>query len=145
MADNTASVVWTGEVRTGSGQVSFDTSQAAGPLDVTFPARAGQESGKTTPEELIAAAHATCYAMALSSALGSGGTPPTQLDTSATVTFSMEGGPHISKIALSVKGVVPDLDAAGFAEAAATAKDGCPVSKLVAGNVEVTLDAELKG
>ncbi|MBA2318810.1 MAG: OsmC family peroxiredoxin [Euzebyales bacterium] len=142
-ADSKASVTWQGDIKTGTGVVSLDSSQAAGPLDVTFPARTGEQEGPTTPEELIAAAHATCYSMSLSGALARSGNAPDKLDTSAVVTFSTDGGPHISKVALSVVGEVPGVDAEAFGQAAAAAKDACPVSKLMAGNVELTLDARL--
>lgn len=141
--DRTASTAWRGEVKTGTGSVSLDSSQAAGPLDVSFATRAGEPDGETSPEELIAAAHASCFAMALSSALGSAGSPPERLDTRATVTFSMEGGPHIAGVALAVRGDVPGVDADTFARTAEQAKDGCPVTKLMGDGVEVSLDAQL--
>ncbi len=141
--DRTATVSWQGEVKTGSGSVTMDSSSAFGPFGVSFPSRSGDPEGQTSPEELIAAAHASCFAMALSSALGANGTAPEQLDVSATVTFSMDGGPHISQVALSVRGQVPGVEAEAFRSFAEQAKDGCPVSKLMAGNVAVSVDAAL--
>lgn len=143
-ADRTASTSWSGEIKTGTGSVSLDSSQAAGPLDVAFATRAGEPDGQTSPEELIAAAHASCVAMAMASALGSAGYTPERLNTSATVTFSMEGGPHIAAVALSIRGAVPGMDTDTFAQTAEQAKDGCPVSKLMDGNVDLSLDADLE-
>ena len=101
------------------------------------------EDGKgTNPEELIAAAHAACFSMALSAGLAKAGTPPDELATSATVTF--QPGEGITKIALTVEGSVPGLDASGFAEAAQTAKENCPVSKALASVPEITLEARLR-
>lgn len=142
-ADRTASTSWSGEIKTGTGSVSLDSSRAAGPLDVSFATRAGEPDGQTSPEELIAAAQASDIAMAMASALGSAGYTPERLDTSATVTFSMEGGPHIAGVALTIRGQVPGMDADAFVRTAEQAKDGCPVSKLIAGNADVSVDAEL--
>ncbi len=143
MIDRKATIVWNGDLKTGGGEVSLDSSGAAGPLAMTWPARADEPEGHSSPEELVAAAHATCYAMGLSSALAGGGNAPEKLESSAVVTFSMDGGPHISKVALTVVGTVPGISAEDFASAAEAAKDGCPVSKLMDGNVELTLDASL--
>jgi lipoyl-dependent peroxiredoxin len=143
MTDRKATTVWHGDLKTGKGEVTFDSSGAVGPLPMTFPARAGEPEGHSSPEELIAAAHATCFSMALSSALSNGGNAPEKLETSAVVTFSMDGGPHISKVALKVVATVPGISEDDFMEAANGAKDGCPVSKLMAGNTELTLDASL--
>ena len=103
-----------------------------------------RSEGKTSPEELIAAAHATCYSMALSDILGEAGTPPTRLETGAVCTFAqVEGGFKIASVELSVKGTVPGIDAAAFAAAAEQAKDGCPVSQALKGNVAVSVAAAL--
>lgn len=123
--------------------MSLDTSQAAGPLQVSFPTRAEQANGQTSPEELIAAAHASCYSMALSKALADAGTPPESLETSAVATFDITGGPHISQVSLTVRGTVPNASEDDFRKAAEAAKDGCPVSQALAGNVAITLDAAL--
>ena len=141
--DRKASTVWTGDLKSGKGKTSLDTTGLATDLPVSWPSRTEDPGGQTSPEELIAAAHSACYSMALSNVLAQAGTPPEQLETSAVVTFDTEGGPHISKVALTVRGTVPDADADAFADAAAKAKDGCPVSKALAGNVDITVDATL--
>jgi lipoyl-dependent peroxiredoxin len=139
-----ASTIWEGDLQAGSGTTSFDSSGAAGPLTMSWSQRAGESKDQSSPEELIAAAHATCFSMALSGALGKNGTPPERLEVSATVTFSTDGGAHIESSQLTVVGTVPGLDEAGFAEFANGAKDGCPVSKALAGNVELSVEASLK-
>jgi len=126
----------------GAGTIERVGSGAFGPLDVTWASRAEEPAGRTSPEELIAAAHAACFSMALSHALAQAGTPADQLSTSATVTFVP--GTGITKVALTVVGRVPGVDDAGFAEAAEGAKTGCPVSKALAGVPEITLDARLE-
>ena len=136
-----AEVVWHGDLMHGAGTIVSATSGAVGPLDVSWASRAEEPNGKTSPEELIAAAWAACFSMALSAALGKAGTPPEKLETSATVTF--QPGEGITRGALSVRGTVPQLDADAFQAAAADAKANCPVSKALAGIPEVTLDAEL--
>lgn len=137
-----ASVTWQGDLMNGSGRVEEVGSGAFGPLDVGWPARAEEASGgRTSPEELVAAAHAACFSMALAHGLAQAGTPPGRLETSAAVTFVP--GTGITRVALSVRGAVPGLDAAGFAEAAESAKANCPVSKALAGGPEITLDAAL--
>lgn len=142
-AERRASVTWNGDLMHGSGTIDEVGSGAFGPLDVSWPARAEEASGgKTSPEELIAAAHASCFSMALSGGLAKAGNPPERLRTSATVTFVP--GTGITKIALEVRGSVPGLDADGFREAAEAAKAGCPVSKALAGVPEITLDAGLE-
>jgi len=139
--DRTATVTWQGSLLEGAGTIHEVGSGAFGPLDVSWVSRAEEPNGKTSPEELIAAAHAACFAMALSSGLAQAGTPADRLDTSATVTF--QPGQGIIRIALGVRGVVPGIDEAGFAAAAAGAKAGCPVSKALAAVPEITLDAAL--
>ena len=124
-----ASAHWEGSLMQGAGEVTFDSS-GLGTYAVTWPSRAEEPNGRTSPEELIAAAHATCYSMALSHGLAGAGTPPTSIDTSAEVTFVP--GTGITQIALSVVGRVPGLDAEGFRTAAEAAKTGCPVSKALA-------------
>jgi osmotically inducible protein OsmC len=137
-----AEVTWHGDLMSGSGTVDSVTSGAVGGLEVSWPSRAEEPNGLTSPEELIAAAHATCFSMALSHGLAQGGHAPEQLDTSATVTF--QPGEGITKIALEVDGRVPGMDDATFAEAAQQAKDNCPVSKALAGVPEITLSARLQ-
>jgi lipoyl-dependent peroxiredoxin len=141
-AERYASVTWTGDLMSGSGTIDEVGSGAFGPLDVSWAARSEEASGgKTSPEELIAAAHASCFSMALSGALAKAGNPPERLRASATVTFVP--GTGITKIVLTVRGSVPGLDADGFREAAEGAKKNCPVSQALAGVPEITLDAEL--
>lgn len=141
-AVRTASVTWSGDLLSGSGTVDEVGSGAFGPLEVSWPARSEEASGgRTSPEELLAAAHASCFSMALASGLAKAGTPPERLQTSAAVTFVP--GTGITRIELSVRGTVPGLDADGFRAAAETAKATCPVSKALAGVPEIVLDASL--
>ena len=139
--DRTVSATWNGSLLEGAGTIHEAGSGAFGPLAVTWASRAEEPDGKTSPEELIAAAHAACFAMALAHGLAQAGTPADQLDTSATVTF--QPGEGIIRVALSVRGSVPGIDAETFAAKAADAKVGCPVSKALAGVPEITLDAKL--
>lgn len=139
--DRTAHVTWTGSLMEGSGTIDSVGSGAFAPLDVTWASRAEQPAGRTSPEELLAAAWASCFSMALSHALAGDGTAPERLETAVTVTF--QPGQGIVKGAISVVGTVPGLDAAGFAEKAEGAKANCPVSKALAGIPEITLVAEL--
>jgi lipoyl-dependent peroxiredoxin len=142
MADRTAHVTWSGSLMEGSGTITSVESGAFGPLDVTWAARAEEDSaGLTSPEELIAAAHAACFSMALSHGLAQAGAPPEKLDVDATLTFVP--GTGITKVALEVRGAVPGLDEAAFVEAAETAKDNCPVSKALAAVPEITVEASL--
>lgn len=136
-----AEVTWQGDLQSGGGTIDRVGSGAFGPLDVTWASRAEDPAGRTSPEELIAAAHASCFSMALSSALGKAGTPPEQLSTSASVTFVP--GEGITRIALEVVGRVPGLDEPAFREAAEGAKTNCPVSKALASVPEIVLDARL--
>jgi osmotically inducible protein OsmC len=142
MSVRRAEVTWKGSLMEGSGSIDEVGSGAFGPLDVTWAARSEDASGgKTSPEELIAAAHAACFSMALSHGLAQGGNPPDELKTSAAVTFVP--GTGITQIALTVRARVPGLDAEQFAEAAQTAKENCPVSQALAGVGEISLDAAL--
>jgi osmotically inducible protein OsmC len=136
-------VTWQGDLMSGSGVIDSVSSGAFGGLGVSWLARAEEPGGKTSPEELIAAAHAACFSMALSHGLAQDGHAPQQLDTSATVTF--QPGEGITKVALSVEGHVPGLDEDAFRAAAEQAKENCPVSKALAGVPEITLDARLAG
>ncbi len=137
-----AEVTWQGDLMSGSGTIDRVGTGAFGPLDVSWPARTEDASGgKTSPEDLIAAAHAACFAMAFSHGLAQAGHAPEKLSTSATVTFVP--GTGITKSALTVRGVVPGLDDGAFREAAEAAKAGCPVSQALAGVPEITLDASL--
>jgi osmotically inducible protein OsmC len=145
MVDRKASATWEGDLFTGKGTVTLDSAMAP-PMDVSWAARAENPEGQTSPEELVAAAHSTCYSMSFSLALAKNGTPPNRLDTSAVVTFEKragEAGFSVTRSALTVRGDVPDIDADTFARIAAEAKDGCPISRALKGNVEITLDATL--
>jgi lipoyl-dependent peroxiredoxin len=140
-AERTAHVTWSGSLLEGGGTIERVGSGAFGPLDVTWASRTEESNGRTSPEELIAAAHASCFSMALSGALAKAGTPPERLETSATVTFVP--GEGITKSALTVRGSVPGMDEDAFRAAAETAKENCPVSKALAALPEITLDASL--
>ena len=134
---------WNGDLFNGSGNVSLD-SGAAGPLPVSWASRTEAAEGKTSPEELIAAAHAACYSMAFSNILAGAGHVATQLDTSGVATFAKtDAGMRITTMELVVVGQVPGITAEAFAELAEEAKTGCPVSNALAGNVEITLEATL--
>jgi len=126
----------------GSGRIDEVGSGAFGPLDVTWASRAEDPDGRTSPEELIAAAHASCFSMALSLVLAEGGTPPEELKTGAEVTFVP--GTGITKIALTVRGRVPGLDEHGFREAAEGAKDNCPVSQALAAVGDISVESKLE-
>jgi osmotically inducible protein OsmC len=139
--DRNAKVTWQGSLMDGSGTIEGVGSGAFGPLDVTWVSRADTPDGRTSPEELIAAAWAACYSMSLSHALAGAGTPPERLETSVTVTF--QPGEGITKGAITVVGTVPGIDHDAFVEQAEGAKVNCPVSKAVTGIPEVTLDATL--
>ncbi|GEA82175.1 OsmC family peroxiredoxin [Cellulomonas sp. CW35] len=144
MPTRSAHTSWQGTLADGSGHVELSSS-GAGAYDVSFPRRAADEAGGvTSPEELIAAAHSSCYAMQLSALIGEAGGTPVALDVKADVTLRPDpaGGFRISGIALTVRGQVEGLDADGFRAAAESAKAGCPVSKALTGT-EITLDAAL--
>jgi osmotically inducible protein OsmC len=142
MAERTAEVTWRGSLLEGEGTIDRVGSGSFGPLDVTWASRTEEPGGKTSPEELIAAAHASCFSMALSSALAKAGSPPELLRTSATVTFVP--GTGITKSALRVRATVPGMDETTFLEHAQAAKEGCPVSQALAAVPEITLDAALE-
>ena len=137
-----AEATWQGSLIEGSGRIERVGTGAFGPLDVTWKARTEAPGAQTSPEELLAAAHATCFSMALAHELAQGGNPPERLDTSADVTF--EPGTGITKIRLTVRGLVPGLDESAFRQAAEGAKTGCPVSQALAGVPEITLEAALE-
>jgi lipoyl-dependent peroxiredoxin len=141
MADRSASVTWQGDLMSGNGEIDEVPSGAFGPLQVTWSARAEDANGKTSPEELLAAAHATCFAMALSHGLAQAGHAAERLQTSATVTFVP--GTGVTRSALTVVGSVPGVDEDEFRSAAEDAKENCPVSKAL-GGVEKTLEARLR-
>lgn len=142
-ADRRAEVTWEGNLVNGSGNIDSVGSGAFSDLPVTWASRTESSDGRTSPEELIAAAHASCYSMALSHGLNQAGTPPQRLSTSAVVTFVPGKGVTTSHI--TVVGIVPGIDEATFKAAAEGAKENCPVSKALQGNVAITLDASLHG
>ncbi|WP_326596841.1 OsmC family protein [Streptomyces sp. NBC_01803] len=134
-----ATTNWEGSLMEGAGTVSLDSS-GVGKFDVTWPSRAEEPHGRTSPEELIAAAHSSCFSMALSHGLAGAGTPPESVQTQASVTF--QPGQGITGIVLSVKARVPGISAADFQTAAEAAKANCPVSKALTG-APISLEAEL--
>jgi osmotically inducible protein OsmC len=140
--DRRAEVRWQGSLTDGSGTIVSTTTGSIGEQPVSWAARSTDETGGvTSPEELIAAAHAACFAMALSNVLAKDGHAPDELRTSATVTF--QAGEGITGIALTVEGSVPGLDEEGFREAARTAKENCPVSQALAAVPEISLEVQL--
>ena len=139
-ATRSAHTVWEGNLFKGNGVVTFDSSGILAEQPVTWAARTEEPGGKTSPEELIAAAHSSCFSMALSHGLAGAGTPPTKLETKADVTF--QPGEGITGIHLTVEGTVPGIDNDAFVAAAEDAKKNCPVSQALAGTT-ITLDAKL--
>ncbi len=145
MPTRTARTAWNGTLQDGSGQVELSSSKA-GTFDVSFPKRAAEDAdGTTSPEELIAAAHGSCYAMQLSAVIAEAGGTPQSLDVTVDVDLGEDpaGGFRITGIKITVRGEVEGLDEAGFIEAAENAKSTCPVSKALTG-VEISLDAALE-
>lgn len=147
MPTRSARTAWNGGLQDGSGQVEL-TSSGVGTYDVSFPKRAAEDAGGTTsPEELVAAAHSSCYAMQLSALIAEAGGTPQALEVKADVSLGPDedaGGFRLTGILLTVRGEVDGLDEAGFKDAAEKAKAGCPISKALTG-VEITLDAALEG
>ena len=143
MPTRDATTQWQGDLQTGTGLVTLDSSNA-GQFPVTFPSRAGEPDGHTSPEELVAAAHSACYAMSLSNILSKAGTPPTSLSVSAEVELGRDDtGLAITSIKLTVDGTVPGITADAFAALAAEAKAACPISKALAGVPSITVTATL--
>jgi osmotically inducible protein OsmC len=140
--DRTAEVTWNGSLIEGSGRIDSTTSGLLESEPLTWRNRSEDGPGGTSPEDLIAAAHAACFAMALSHGLAQGGTPADELKTSATVTF--QPGDGITRIRLTVRGRVPGLDEDGFTAAAEEAKANCPVSKALAAVPEITLESHFE-
>ena len=139
-----AEVTWQGELARGSGTVTAASSNAFSELPITWGSRTERADGRTSPEELIAAAHASCFAMALSYGLGNAGSPPERLTVTAEVTFDRtDQGFKVQSSALTVRGKVPGMDAAAFKKAADDAKENCPVSQALKGNVQLSVDATL--
>ena len=141
--ESRAHTAWEGDLFAGSGITSL-ASGAADPMPVTWSSRTEASEGRTSPEELIAAAHASCYSMAFSNGLASEGTPANRIDTEAIVTFAKtDAGFKVTKSVLIVRADVPGIAEDDFQTAAEAAKDGCPVSQALAGNVEISLEAVL--
>jgi len=139
-----AEATWSGDLTSGSGAVSAVSSGVFRDLPVTWAARTEAPEGKTSPEELVAAAHAACYSMAFSAQLGRNGTPPTRLDVSSEVTFAqVEGGWKVESSQLTVRGEVPGISKEDYLRIAEAAKDGCPISGALKGNVELSVEATL--
>jgi osmotically inducible protein OsmC len=144
VARRKASIVWEGDVRRGSGRASLDSSGAFGEFGMSLPTRTQEPEGHTSPEELLAAAHVGCYAMALSLTLGQAGNTPERLEIGAEAVLDRAGeGFAITTLHLWVRGKVPNVDQQGFEDAARQAEQGCPVSNALRGIVEIELDAQL--
>ncbi|CAN5761896.1 OsmC family protein [soil metagenome] len=140
-----ATAVWHGDLFDGSGTVSGNSSELLHELPVSWASRTEQPAGRTSPEELLAAAHAACFSMALSNGLAKAGSTAEHLEVTAIVTFTkQEAGWSVTHSALSVRGRVPGIDADAFRAAAETAKDGCPISRALKGNVELSVEATLE-
>ncbi|MGI8702914.1 MAG: OsmC family peroxiredoxin [Candidatus Limnocylindrales bacterium] len=141
-----AEAVWQGDLFTGSGTVSGVSTGLFTDLPVSWPSRTEEPGGRTSPEELLAAAHASCFSMALSNNLAKAGTPAARLEVSAEVACEEVGDAwSVTSSALSVRGTVPGANEAGLREAAEGARDNCPISRALKGNVEMTVEAKLVG
>ena len=145
VAERKAETTWNGDLMQGNGVLSTGSSGILKETPVTWAARTEAPEGKTSPEEMLAAAHASCYAMAFSGALGRRGTPPERLHVTAVASLDrVEGAMKVTKMDLTVRGRVPGLDQSGFEEAARTAEQGCPISNAIRNNVEITVNATLE-
>jgi osmotically inducible protein OsmC len=139
-----AETTWMGDLLTGAGTIDYVSSGAFTRMGVTWASRTEDHNGRTSPEELIAAAHGSCFSMAFASRLAKNGTPATKLDIRAVVTFDKgDAGWKIARSEITVRGDVPGIDAARFAELAEDAKENCPVSAALKGNVELVVNAAL--
>ncbi len=144
-AERRAEVVWEGNLFQGHGSVVSTGSGALGELPVTWASRTERSDGKTSPEELLAAAHAACYAMAFSNTLAQAGTPAERLTVNATCTFEqVASGFKVTTMNLDVRGKVPGMDSAGFENAAQRAEQGCPISNALRNNVQIHVNASLE-
>jgi osmotically inducible protein OsmC len=140
----TASVTWNGDLQTGSGMLNYVSSGVLARLPVTWASRTQEHNGKTSPEELLAAAHSSCFSMAFSARLAKNGTPATKLDVTAEVQFEqVDGAWKVTRSTLKVRGIVPGIDQATFATIAEDARDNCPISKALTGNVELAVETTL--
>ncbi|HZQ37168.1 MAG TPA: OsmC family peroxiredoxin [Dehalococcoidia bacterium] len=146
VAERRATVVWNGQLTDGSGTLNLESSGVLREAPVTWASRTEQPNGKTSPEELLAAAHASCFAMAFAATLARQNTPPQRLSVAAVCALDRRegGGFRVATMTLEVHGAVPGLDQAGFAAAAQTAEQGCPISNALRGNVEVRVNATLE-
>jgi osmotically inducible protein OsmC len=139
-----ASAYWSGNLTEGSGMLQYVSSGSVARLPLTWSSRTESHEGRTSPEELLAAAHASCFAMAFSNQLNKNGTPPTRVDVRVEVTADKrEAGWTVLSSAITTTGVVPGIDEAKFLELANAAKDGCPISRAIKGNVELSVKATL--
>ena len=139
-----AEATWSGDLIHGSGTIDYVSSGSLARLPVTWASRTEDHNGRTSPEELIAAAHASCFSMAFSAGLARNGTPATNLDVKAVITFDKtDAGWRITRSDLTVRGKVDGIEEAKFVELANAAKDGCPISNALKGNVELAVDASL--
>ena len=139
-----AEVTWSGDLTSGSGTINYVSSGAFSRLPVTWASRTEDHNGRTSPEELIAAAHASCFSMAFSARLGKNGTPAARLDTKVVISFAKgDAGWKIATSTITVKGDVPGIDTDTFKALAEDAKDNCPVSVALKGNVDLVVDASL--
>jgi osmotically inducible protein OsmC len=145
MADRRAEATWAGNLIEGSGTLDLVSSGVGSSLPITWASRTENADGRTSPEELLAAAHASCYAMAFSHTLATAGNPPERLHVTAVVSLNAKegGGVEVTDSALTVTGTVPGLDQAGFQEAAEAGEQGCPISNAIRGNVAITVTATL--
>ena len=142
----TASATWQGDLSNGAGDVSSGTSEHLRRLPITWRARTEEAGGLTSPEELLAAAHASCFAMAFSNNLAKAGTPPERVEVTATVTADRRDGAWtVLSSAIGVRGSVPGATEEAFRDAAEKAKDGCPISRALKGNVDLSVEATLEG
>jgi osmotically inducible protein OsmC len=140
-----AAATWSGDLLSGRGTVTATTTGVFSDLPTTWAARTGEPEGVTSPEELLAAAHASCFSMACSNELAKAGTPPTRVSVTVAVTGDkLDTGWTVLSSAITVNGVVPGATEASFREAAEKAKDGCPISKALKGNVELSVEATLE-
>ena len=139
-----AQVTWTGDLQTGGGTIDYVSSGVFSRMPVSWAARTGPHNGKTSPEELLAAAHGACFSMAFSARLAKNGTPPTKLKVKAEVSFDNASGSwKVTRSLITVVGDVPGIDLDKFREIAEDAKENCPISGALKGNVELVVDASL--
>jgi lipoyl-dependent peroxiredoxin len=145
-ATRSATAIWHGDLFAGSGHVTADTTGLFRELPVSWASRTEEPAGRTSPEELLAAAHAACFSMAFSNGLAKAGNAPEHLETRADVTFEkQEAGWKVKRSHITVRGRGAGIDEEAFRQAAETARDGCPISQALKGNVELSVDAALEG